>query len=297
MWANTAVKMDVLAALRYTDTFLEQWLSGQLVDPYLEEQPGDHISGMAVAFYKNMGRASSVLNLSRIALPAWMTVETEEQGRAYQALIEEHRQVISSLNEGQTDEYRLLQFYRDFLSGRDLTAFYDFTAGYAGLTMSRTRRGQWVPRFTTTKLEVLIMGHNDKLSPILESEGFQNIAAAIRRSTIIPQGFKARGNKGPYNVRYNLGAKLLRQAAYPDQFIQTLSDFLHDYNRETLQIYERYDGDPPVRRAQVTTDDIQQVVALIDEHGSETVANLLVAFGYAREPRERQESEAADQDE
>ena len=65
-----------------------------------------------------------------------------------------------------------------------------------------------------------------------------------------------------------------------------MSAFLHDYNRETAQVYERYKGNPPVRRARATTEDIQQVLELIDEYGSKTVANLLVAFGYAREPRE-----------
>jgi len=291
MWANTAVKMDVLAALRYTGAFLDQWLAGQLADVRWGEEPGDHAAGMAAAFYKDMGNAVAVLNLSEIALPRWMKVEMPEQGRAYRALIEEHRQVADSLGERNADEYRLLQFYRDFLSGRDLTAFFAFAAGYASLVMSRMERGQWAPRFTTTNLEVLMMGHDERLKPILESPGFQNIAAAIRRSTVIPQYFKGRGDKGPYEVQYGLGAELLRQAAYPDQFIQALSAFLHDYNRETAQVYERYGGKPPVRRATVTTEDIQQVVELIDEYGSKTVANLLVAFGYAREPRE-QEPEA-----
>ncbi len=133
------------------------------------------------------------------------------------------------------------------------------------------------------------MGHDQKLKAILDNPGFQNIAAAIRRSTVIPQYFKAKGKRGPYDIRYGLGAELLRQAAYSDRFVQALSDFLHDYNRETIQIYERYKGKPPVHRAQVTTEDIQQVVGLVDEHGSQTVANLLVAFGYAREPREVEE--------
>lgn len=288
MWANTAVKMDVLAALRYTGVFLDQWLAGQLADVRWGEEPGDYMAGMAMAFYKDMGNAVAVLNLSEIALPRWMRVETAEQGRAYRALIEEHRRVADSLQERNADEYRLLQCYRDFLSGRDLTAFFAFAASYASLVMSRIERGQWAPRFTTTNLEVLIMGHDKKLKPILESPGFQNIAAAIRRSTVIPQFFKARGNKGPYDIRYGLGAELLRQAAYPDRFIQGLSAFLHDYNRETAQVYERYRGNPPVRRATVTTEDIQQVVELMDEYGSKTVANLLVAFGYARERREQE---------
>ena len=286
IWSNTAVKMDVLAALRYTDTFLEQWLAGQLVDVRWGEEPGDHVSGLAAAFYKDMGSAVAVLNLSEIGLPRWMKVEDAAQGRAYRAMLAEHRRVAQSLQERNADEYRLLQRYRDFLSGHDLRPFFEFAAGYARLTMSRMDRGRWAPRFTTTNLEVLIMGHSGKLEPILDNAGFRHVATAIRRSTVIPQYFKAKGQKGPYDVRYGLGAELLRQAAYPDRFIQALSDFLHDYNRETMQIFERYKGNPPVRRAQVTTEDIQQVVGLIDEYGSQTVANLLVAFGYAREPRE-----------
>jgi len=291
MWSSTAVKMDVLAALRYTDAFLDQWLAGQLADARWGEEPGDYVTGLAAVFYKDMGNAVAVLNLSEIGLPRWMRVEDKAQGQAYRALLEEHRQVVDSLQERNADEYRLLQVYRDFLSGHDLRAFFAFAAGYAQLTMSRMDKGQWSPRFTTTNLEVLIMGHDDKLKPILDNSGFQNVAAAIRRSTVLPQYFKARGQRGPYDIRYGLGAGLLRQAAYPDRFVQALSDFLHDYNRETMQIFERYKGNPPVRRSQVTTEDIQQVVALIDEYGSQTVANLLVAFGYAREPREAEEAE------
>lgn len=290
MWASTAVKMDVLATLRYTDAFLDQWLAGQLADVRWGEEPGDHVAGMAMAFYKDMRSAVSVLNLSEIALPRWMKVETPEHGRAYRALIEEHRWITSNLQERNADEYRLLQNYRDFLSGHDLTAFFEFTAAYANHVMSKMEQRQPVRRFTTTNLEVLIMEHDRKLEPILKNAGFQHVAAAIRRSTVIPQYFKGKGDKGPYEVRYGLGADLLRQAAYPDQFIQVLSTFLHDYNRETAQVHERYKGNPPVRRAQVTTEDIEQVVSLIDEYGSKTVGNLLVAFGYARE-RQDQEPE------
>ncbi|HDQ73998.1 MAG TPA: hypothetical protein ENN19_18165 [Chloroflexi bacterium] len=291
MWPNTAIKMDVLAAIRCTDVFLEQWLAGQLVDVRYGQQPGDHVSGLAVAFYKDMGNASTVLNLAEISVPQWMTVDTPEQAQAYQALLEEHRRVVDSLDEGRGDQYRLLQRYRDFLSGRILDPFFEFNAGYASLTMSRMERGQWAPRFSTQHLEVLIMTTEEKLSPILNNDGFQNVATAIRRSTVIPQYFKARGDKGPYAIRYGLGNDLLRRAAYPEQFIQALGEFLHEYNRETAQIHERYKGNPPVRRATVTTDDIQQVVTLIDEYGSPTVANLLVAFGYAREPREQEQGE------
>jgi len=286
LWANTAIKMDVLAALRFTDVFLEQWQAGQLQDARFGQQPGDHISGLAVAFYKDMGSASSVLNLSEIGIPQWLAVTDPAQARAYRELLQEHRRVVDSLEEKRGDEYRLLQRYRDFLSGRMLRPFFEFCAGYASLTMSRIEQGKWAPRFLTHHLEVLIMAHDNKLTPILENAGFRSVATAIRRSTVIPQYFKAKGQRGPYDIRYGLGNELLRRAAYPDQFIQALGEFLHDYNRETAQIHERYKGNPPVRRATVTTEDIAQVVALIDAYGAPTIANLLVAFGYAREPRD-----------
>ena len=52
MWATTAVKMDVVAALRYTDIFLEQWLAGQLPDVKWGEEPGNYVSGLTTAFYR-----------------------------------------------------------------------------------------------------------------------------------------------------------------------------------------------------------------------------------------------------
>ena len=297
MWSNTAVKMDAIAALRYTEAFLDQWLAGQLADVRWGEEPGDYVAGMGMALYKDMGSAHALLNLSEINLPRWMKVQNEAQGRAYRKMLEEHRQVVETLEEKNADEYRLLQLYRDFLSGHDLKPFFKFAEGYAQVTMSRIEKGRWVPRFTTKNLEVLIMGNNAKLKPVLDSRGFQHIATAIRLSTVIPQYFKAKNKKGPYDIRYGLGAELLRQAAYPDRFIQALSDFIYDYNRETMQVYERYKGDPPVRRPQVTTEDIQEIVRLIDDYGSQTVANLLVAFGYAREPREAEDLETEHREE
>ena len=130
------------------------------------------------------------------------------------------------------------------------------------------------------------MAHNPKLSAILQNPGFQRIAKAIRQSTVTPQYFKSKGDSGPYEVRYGLGAELMRQAAYPDKFAQALSKFLHIYSQETSQIEERYKGNPPVRRIKISTDDIDQVIALMDEYNdAETVASLLVAYGYAREGR------------
>lgn len=86
-----------------------------------------------------------------------------------------------------------------------------------------------------------------------------------------------------YDVRYGLGQELARKARYPAQFITALSDFLHKYNAENAQVMETRGG--PYRRS-IKTSDIEEIVTLIEEFGSETVANLLIAYGYARVPRE-----------
>lgn len=286
LWDNTAIKMDVLAALRYTDIYLEQWIAGQADDPEWDEEPGNHVRGLTTAFYKDLGSAVALMNLSEIALPQWMRVRTREDAMRYRAVVEEHRRVISSLDEGKAEGHTLLLLYREFLSGHDLDALFKFAGAYSALLMSQLERGQWVPQYTTTNLEVLVTAHDRKLMPILEASGFLHIATAIRMSTVRPQYFKAKGDAGPYSIRYGLGTELLRHAAYPDRFIQALSEFAYAYNHENGRIIERYKGAPPVRRSNITTEDLSEVLELIDAYGSRTVAHLLVAFGYARDVKE-----------
>lgn len=291
MWPDTAVKMDILAGLRYARIFLQQWRAGQLTERQKRRggEPGNYVSGLAAIYYKDLGSAHAVLNQSVIRLPRWMDeVTTDEQAQTHVELLEEHERVIRGLDEKRSDDLELLRTYRDFVSGHSLRDFFAFTGKYSGYLIRRMERREPAYQFTISNLEVLIMGHNTELRPILESPGFRKIAGAIRRSTVLPQYFKARGNKGPYNVRYGLGAELLRQAAYQDKFVQRLSEFIHDYNRETAQVDERYKGEPPIRRSRITDDDIADVLGLIDDYDSQTVANLLVAVGYASESRDQQ---------
>lgn len=283
LWVNSAVKMDVLAALTYARSFLEQWLSGVLVEEKVTDpEPGKFVSGLAVAFYKHMGSASALLNLSHVRLPDWMAVTTPGDANLYLALLDEHVSIVRRLDEKHSDEYHLLQLYRDFLSGHDLNPFYDFAAGYAHILMSWLERGEYAPQFTTQNLEVLIMGHDDgqkTLKRIIENEGFRNVATAIRLSTIVPQGQKARKSKPIYEVRYGLGEELKRKAAYADELAQAIGDFVQSYNQETTQVLERTGQQ---RRKMVTDDDLDNLLTLVSECDSKTVGSLLIAYGYAR---------------
>lgn len=134
------------------------------------------------------------------------------------------------------------------------------------------------------------MAHDEdkKLTEIIQNEGFRNIAEAIRRSTVIPQGQKARGRDSLYDIRYGLGSKLLRKAQYNESFVQELSQFMHDYNHENARKLETRKQQ---YRSNITMDDIENIVSLIDKFNAPTVANLLVAFGYARDPNLGKSSE------
>lgn len=284
LWADTAIKMDILAALRYTEIFLDRWIAGQAVDIRFGEQPGDYVLGLAAAYYKDLGSAVALLNLSEISLPRWMeNVSTKEDAESYRQMIIEHRRIIRNLQEKKAEEHRILQDYRDFLSAHDIHAFFKFSTSFSNLVMDRLEKNQSI-QFSIQNLEVLMDAHDKNLKSIYTNPGFRNLAAAIRRSTVIPQRKKAKKENYPYKPRYGLGAELMRNAAYPDKFMFTLSEFVHDFSTEVQRVYERFEGKPPqpFRRAQVTDADLQQVMDLIDIHGSQLIAGLLVAFGYAR---------------
>ena len=286
-FSEPATRFDILVALRYTRAFLEYCEQNQAQNLLAQltgiVSPRDAISGFYVAFYKNLGNSAATMNLSFINLPGWMNVGIAENIAAYQALLEEHERIVRQLDESHSDAFDLLQCYRDFIAGNDLTAFFEFTTAYGGYVIGQRERGKYAPQFTEENLRRLFIAMEEKkLGPILENQGFQRIAYAIRQSTVVAQYRKQQGDRR-YDVRYGLGQDLARKANYPGDFVTALSDFLHRYNAENAQVMEARSG--PYRRS-IQTSDIEDILKLIDEYGSQLICNLLIAYGYARTPRE-----------
>ena len=90
------------------------------------------------------------------------------------------------------------------------------------------------------------------------------------------------------DIRYGLGQQLVRKAAYPAEFLAELTEFLHLYNAENAQLRENNRN--PFRK-NVATTDIEAITELVDRFGSKVVCNMLVAYGYAREPFESKDEE------
>jgi hypothetical protein len=285
LWNDTSVKMDITAALLYTQALLEYSEAGQQDELDLYGRgPEDVVAGLHVATYKLLSRnAYTMMNLGFIGLPRWTgAVKTRKRAQELKEVIEEHLDVIRTIEEERSDGYNLLVRYRDFLSGQQLDAFFDFVVGYSQyLTHELAQRHFWVKPFTTQNLGRLFMGTEPQFKEIVENEGFRRIAYAIRHSTVIPQYLKDK--EGLYEVRYGLGMELKRKAAYPKDFLVALSDFVHEYNRENAQ---KAESKGQQRRKNVREGDLDEIVRLVDNFGSEVVGNLLVAYGYATEAKD-----------
>jgi hypothetical protein len=126
----------------------------------------------------------------------------------------------------------------------------------------------------------------------LQRSGFRSIARAIRESTIRAQYRVAQEGDRRYDIAYGLGQDLARSLNQRDTFVAALMDFVRHYNAETAREEEKlarqHSGkiSPELRRQArlrrlVTTEDVEDLVAIIDEHGHKVVGNLLLAYGYA----------------
>ena len=297
LWNDGVVKQDIMASLLYAKVLLQQSIEDDALDIFDDGGVSNVVTGMDVATYQLLSTNSyTMMNLAFLGLPDWMPgIRTPEDARRYVEILQEHRERIRSIDEDRSEGYALLQLYRDFLSGNYLAPFYEFLAGHSSYLVSALDRSRFYVRpFSETNLRRLFEMTDPALVPILEDEGFRNVADAIRKSTLSLVYVDRR--KRRYDIRYGLGQNLRRKAQYKKEFIQELTDFMHSFNDETLRVYERTKGEIQQRRL-ITTQDIESVVKLVDDYDSKTVCNLLVAFGYARDPREKagEESEQIDE--
>lgn len=290
--SSSPIKMDITSALLYADALLEYSVEEEDLGILTGGPISDLVSGLHVATYQLLSQNSyTMMNLSFLGIPSWLPhVETTSDVEALQKILDEHLERINSIDEDTSEGNTLLQSYRNFASGSDLSAFFDFCAHYGHYLMGELERSHfYVKPFSETNLERLIEMNEPKLSPILQNQGFRNIADAIRRSTVIPQYMGRKTSR--FDIRYGLGTELKRKARYAGDFVQALSEFMQAYNEETARVYERTKGE--VRRKTITTEDISEVVKLVDMYGHKTICNLLVAFGYARDPKEKIEEDVS----
>ncbi len=277
----SSAQIDIQGSLGLAEALVEQLTRGSWEE--FEKTPKDYLAGLQTAYFKSLGSARALANTGFIGLPGWFPV-TEENSDDWMEILEEHRKVLVLLNEDRSEEADLLLLYRDFLSATDERTLLEFLASYASHVVRFRERKRFVRQFTTKNLRRLMVSLNDKFKEIVEDPGFRAVAGAIRRSTVTEQYHKSQGNQ-VFEIEYGLFQDFKRKARFPDQFIGALSEFVNTYDAQNARREEQLKGKAGRRRSRLSVAELDSVVELIDHHGSEIVAMLLIAYGSARDPK------------
>jgi len=306
-YLGSGLKMDCLVGLNYAEAFFEYLqeesaLAGSILES--EDTLNDLIRGFqAASFFKNSQHTFAVSRVTNYSLPGWVYLPDPYNQTAvqkYRSVLQDHRKCVRNLDEDRGEQVTMLEKYRDWISSGSQSACLDFFARYAEHRMRCAADKKPCPAFTTTNLEVILVSdspHDKPLSPILENVGFRNIATAIRKGTINAQYLR---NSKPVsklpsgmNVHFELSHELRRNAPHRDKFMATICQYLNTYNLENSRVSSR--GEHP-GRSNIQTDTIEAFVQLVDVYGSELICGLLLAYGYAKEPfdRDMNEQDAAD---
>lgn len=284
-----SIGLDIQAILTLTEVVVRhsEEVSGQGIS-LLNKTPKDIISGFYQAYFKNLGTASAIMNISFLGSPEWFPISSREDGEAWINIIEEHRRCISSLDESHSDDVAALLYYRSFLSTGDFREALEFFSLYATHYMQVKAQNKWAEAFTTKNLGRLFMSDLN-IQEITKNEGFQNIAAAIRKSTVSLQSKKGQqirnGEKVKidYEIRYGLAQDWKRKVHDKKEFIILLSEFAQSYNAENGRKNEQ--GIIP--RKNITDKDLSSVIELIEKaQSSKLVGMLLIAYGYAKSSKD-----------
>jgi len=289
----TTVQMDINAVLIYTKTLIENLMEAHKHDEYamFEMRPNHYVRGLHLAYFKQLSQFScAVSNISFLALPRWIKIHGPQEAKVITSILDEHINRIKNLKEEQGGmEMDLLVKYRRFIASEDIYDLLHFFEGYASFLVQSLDKGKYyVTPFTINNLKEVISRMKTNYSEIVNNPGFQGIASCIRSATITPLYHK-RSGQGFYEIRYGLAQELMRKAPFPKEFLAALSEFLQSYQAENMRVLERKNKQ---LRKNFSTEDLKQVTALIDKFGSEVVAKLLVAFGYAKDPRQKNADES-----
>jgi hypothetical protein len=254
--------------------------------------PRDVFSTIQTAYFKSLGSAKPVSNISSIGLPNWFPVHDEEDIFRWKRMVEEHRKIVQLLDEDKSEEAELLHLYRDFLSASDWYTFLHFLGGYGCLIMGRRERKKPIRSFHRANLEELLRVADLKITEVLKNQGFRNIAKAMKQATVSEQYQKSKGNQ-VFEIKYGLFQELKRKAKFREELLTVISEFISEFNYENARREEQLKDKPGRRRKRVSMEDMEQFADLLDKYSekkhTEAIGMLLIAFASCKEEAAREE--------
>ena len=252
----------------------------------------NYIQGLKNAYLVDMGQNHVIKNIYDLNIPNWIVLDGEKDKVKFKEVFQEFMELIRPIDD-KNEDIKIFQELYKFLTTEKVDYLLNYYYQHAVLAIQRlandngakiyTNRGV---KFIMSKLENV---DQTNYSSILENEGFQNFAEAIRNSTLIPIY-----HNDKKKIKFGLLQDLRRAALNKETLVTELSEFMADYNNENG--LENFHNNNPMR-SNLTTKDFEQLVNLIDEHDSEIIGNMLLAYGFGKDEKVEEVKEEADKNE
>ncbi|MEW6541542.1 MAG: hypothetical protein AB1402_08020 [Bacillota bacterium] len=297
LWGG--IQLDIEAALRLTEILIHHSdVMGNQI-PLRNRRPRDVVRGLHQAYFQSLGTAAALMNYSFAALPSWFEIRNRDDANAFIGIIHEHigdkrrdgvTGCLRSLNEDHSGDVPVLQQYRKWLTTGEAVDFLDFCYGFALHQMERLGRDEWVKAMSTDNLNI-IFGRGYQMQDIIENQGFQSVARAVRNATVYALSFQKQSRRSR-EVQFGLAQKWKQKIrGGKEELVAAICDFVHQYNWESEKLDASADGSNSGSRRihhKVKTQELDEVIRLVNDKGAELVGMLLLAYGYARAPRTEQ---------
>ncbi len=258
------------------------------------------------------GQVYGLKDVFSLGLPDWIKVSPEETKKAmrpravdrrkgtliktaiaFHKILEEHLKIVRSLNENQTE---ILAAYRDFITGKELELFFPFQVRYAEYAIKQLADPQAKNPYLLTLegLNTMVRNFKNKseeqdwsIDEIIENSGFLRIARAINQATVYAGKVQTKDGvkELDWQRNYGLAQRLSSHADSEKDFIRELTNFLISYENENVRLTEQLQKDgKKLYRVWTTKEDLDQILTLIKDKrfGCSLVANMLIAYGYAK---------------
>ncbi|GAA6618083.1 hypothetical protein NUACC26_038940 [Scytonema sp. NUACC26] len=292
---NGIARFDAELILRFCQELLNHQQVTEETEPddFNFCQPVNHfVSNFVGTHFSSKGQVYGVKEVFNLGLPSWISPRARNELRDYQTVLQEHLSVVRSLSidEGNSE---LLNLYRDFISGTDLYQFFPFQVSYADYVIKRLADSDAkIALFSKYGLDLMTKNFKHRqnkdeldLTEITKNPGFLNIAKAINSATVyagIIRDKEGHTKDTGWDRIYGLAQRLSSQAGSKQDFITELSSFLASYENENLRKDEELRKQGKPRRIWTTKDDLDNIIDLIDRFSPSLIANLLIAYGYAK---------------
>jgi len=273
---NTPIKVDIFNLLIILKKLIEN------TQEYNGIRAKNILSGLHSTYQKDLGQNKAVVNIGKLQTPDFIEFNTKDEAKDWVEVIKEQIQIISSIEE-LGDSIQGLISYRTFITSSHFESWIKFSFWFASYMMGRLSQKKYIRTFRVSTLNKFFknMSTKDfKISEIIENEGFQKVAYAIRKSTVTLQYTPKENRK--FEVRYGLAQTLQNKSKTPNDLASFVGDFIATYNAETARKAELNKG----FRKPLRENDLDSFYKLLDKYPSKTIGSLLASYGFALEEKE-----------